>query len=71
MNPSDLTHNHPGSRDVILGWDKGLATMKKCEKCTLTCKPDYAYGSKFVGPILPSSALEFEVDRERRGGYAP
>ena len=33
-----------GQRSVILGWDKGVATMKKGEKAVLICSPDYAYG---------------------------
>jgi FKBP-type peptidyl-prolyl cis-trans isomerase len=36
--------------------------MKKGEKCVLTCKPDYAYGSRGIGPIPPNSTLEFEVE---------
>ena len=51
-----------GKREVILGWDKGVATMKKGEKCLLTCKPEYAYGSRGIGPIPGNSTLEFEVE---------
>ncbi|KAJ1423536.1 hypothetical protein B484DRAFT_451845 [Ochromonadaceae sp. CCMP2298] len=51
-----------GARQVILGWDKGVATMRKGEICLLTCKPDYAYGSGGVGPIPPNSTLVFEVE---------
>ncbi len=51
-----------GKREVILGWDKGVATMKKGEVCTLTCSPDYAYGSSGIGPIPPNSTLIFEVE---------
>lgn len=51
-----------GQRQVILGWDKGVATMKKGELCTLTCAPDYAYGSSGVGPIPPNATLVFEVE---------
>ncbi len=51
-----------GKREVILGWDKGVATMKKGEICTLTCSPDYAYGSSGIGPIPPNSTLIFEVE---------
>jgi FKBP-type peptidyl-prolyl cis-trans isomerase len=36
--------------------------MKKGEKCILSCKPDYAYGSRGVGPIPPNSTLDFEVE---------
>lgn len=51
-----------GRREVILGWDKGVATMRKGEKCILTCKPDYAYGSRGIGPIPGNATLEFEVE---------
>lgn len=51
-----------GKREVILGWDKGVATMKKGEVCTLTCSPDYAYGSSGIGPIPPNATLIFEVE---------
>ena len=51
-----------GAREVILGWDKGVATMRKNEKCVLTCKPEYAYGSQGVGPIPANATLEFEVE---------
>lgn len=51
-----------GKREVILGWDKGVQTMRKGEICTLTCSPDYAYGSSGIGPIPPNSTLIFEVE---------
>lgn len=51
-----------GAREVILGWDKGVATMKKGEVCTLTCAPEYAYGNGAVGPIPAGSTLIFEVE---------
>ena len=33
-----------GVGQVIKGWDVGIASMKRGEKCVLTCKPEYAYG---------------------------
>ena len=51
-----------GKRQVILGWDKGVATMKKGEISVLKCAPDYAYGNQHVGPIPANSVLEFEVE---------
>ena len=51
-----------GAREVILGWDKGVATMKKGEICMLRCAPDYAYGNNNVGPIPANSTLDFEVE---------
>ena len=38
-----------GAGEVILGWDKGVRSMKKGEVAILKCKPDYAYGSRGVG----------------------
>lgn len=51
-----------GKREVILGWDKGVATMKKGEICKLKCAPDYAYGNRNMGPIPANSTLDFEVE---------
>ncbi len=52
-----------GQNQVIKGWDVGVATMVKGEKCILTCKPDYAYGSAGSPPKIPPDAtLQFEVE---------
>ncbi|VDI47574.1 peptidyl-prolyl cis-trans isomerase Fkbp12-like isoform X1 [Mytilus galloprovincialis] len=52
-----------GKGDVIRGWDEGVAKMSVGEKATLTCSPDYAYGSKgYPGVIPPNSTLIFEVE---------
>ncbi|XP_064404690.1 peptidyl-prolyl cis-trans isomerase FKBP4-like [Halichondria panicea] len=52
-----------GQNQVIKGWDVGVATMVKGEKCILTCKPDYAYGSTGSLPKIPPDAtLQFEVE---------
>lgn len=51
-----------GKGHVILGWDKGVATMSKGEICLLTCKPEYAYGNSQMGPIPANSTLIFEVE---------
>ncbi len=58
---SPLTFNL-NKREVILGWDKGISTMKKGEISTLYCKPEYAYGNRDMGIIPPNSTLEFEVE---------
>jgi len=47
---------------VIKGWDIGIATMKKGEKCILRCRHDYAYGENGQGSIPPKSDLDFEVE---------
>ena len=52
-----------GTGAVIKGWDVGVATMRRGEKCVLTCRPDYAYGEKGSPPKIPgNSTLRFEVE---------
>ena len=65
---SSLQRNRPlefnvGTRNVILGWDIGIASMKKGEKAVLVCGPQYAYGSSGAGRVIPPNAtLKFEVE---------
>jgi len=52
-----------GQGQVIRAWDIGVASMKKGEKCILTCKSEYAYGKSGSGDkIPPDSTLLFEVE---------
>ena len=52
-----------GEGQVIKGWDKGVATMTRGEKCILTCKPEYGYGESGSPPKIPPNAtLRFEVE---------
>ena len=52
-----------GAGQVIRGWDEGVASMKKGEKCLLTCPPAYAYGDGGMPPVIPPrSTLIFEVE---------
>ena len=52
-----------GEGQVIKGWDVGVATMLKGEKCLLTCTPEYAYGKNGSAPkIGPNETLQFEVE---------
>ena len=51
-----------GFREVILGWDLGIATMRRGEKSQLLLKSEYAYGKEAVGPIPPHSNLVYDVE---------
>ena len=52
-----------GEGRVIKGWDEGIPTMLKGEKCVLTCAPEYAYGPQGSPPKIPGGAtLAFEVE---------
>jgi FKBP-type peptidyl-prolyl cis-trans isomerase len=45
-----------GHSQVIKGWDKVVATMKKGEKVQVTLSPEYAYGESGSPPSIPPSA---------------
>ena len=52
-----------GKGQVIKGWDEGVAQMSVGERAKLTCSPDYAYGSKGAGGVIPPNAtLIFDVE---------
>jgi FK506-binding protein 1 len=52
-----------GKSEVIKGWDQGVAQMSVGERATLTCSPDFAYGSRgHPGVIPPNSTLIFDVE---------
>ena len=51
-----------GFREVILGWDLGIATMRRGEKSQLLLKSEYAYGKEAVGPIPPYSNLVYDLE---------
>lgn len=52
-----------GKGEVIQGWDRAFATMKKGEKAILTIKAKYAYGKEGSPPEIPPNAtLIFEVE---------
>ena len=40
-----LAEFHVGESQVIAGWDKGVATMRKAEIADLICRADYAFGA--------------------------
>lgn len=52
-----------GKGQVIRAFDLGVNSMKKGEKCMLTCAPNYAYGAVGSPPnIPPNSTLKFELE---------
>lgn len=51
-----------GARNVILGWDLAVATMKKKERSKVKITPDYGYGNRDVGVIPPKSTLIFDIE---------
>ena len=52
-----------GRGQVIPGWDKTLATMKKGEKRFVVIPPELAYGTRgYPGVIPPNSWLVFEME---------
>ena len=51
-----------GIGQVIKGWDEGVMKMSLGEKAKLSITPDYGYGPRGAGGVIPPNAhLNFEV----------
>lgn len=64
---SSYSRNKPfefiiGIGQVIKGWDEGVMKMSLGEKAKLSITPDYGYGARGAGAVIPPNAhLYFEV----------
>jgi FKBP-type peptidyl-prolyl cis-trans isomerase len=52
-----------GAGQVIKAWDVAVASMTKGQKIQITSPPQFAYGSRGAGGVIPpNSTLKFEIE---------
>ncbi|OMJ76492.1 hypothetical protein SteCoe_24113 [Stentor coeruleus] len=52
-----------GAGEVIRGWDEGVAQMSLGQKVRMTISPDFGYGARGAGGVIPPNAtLLFDVE---------
>ena len=70
VDRGETFHFTLGARQVIQGWDQGVAGMLLGETRELTIAPEMGYGNRGAGNVIPPGAtLVFEV--ELKGPEAP
>ena len=53
---------HSGKKEVIEGWEQGIAQMSKGQRAKLTISSDLGYGPRGTGPIPGNATLIFDVE---------
>lgn len=52
-----------GEKQVIRGWDEVVARMSRGQRVEATIKPDWAYGARGAGGVIPPNAtLIFDME---------